>query len=140
MTASVRASAWHDDVRACVLTVLYPIHYVNSDLLCHFLIDGYVIFLSFHCTIPYTWTMYAYDLCVHFSFSCVLMLYPVLSPPISNLDLILPTSVSTLDLVSSLLDITFKTFTTGECICISLLCPSPYLCLSLLGSSNLYNP
>ena len=86
----------------------YHIHYVNLDLRCHFLIDGYVIFLSLHRTISYLRTMSAYGLCISVSSSVVFMLYPVIYLPVPTLDLSLPHSVSTLDYIYFLFDITLN--------------------------------
>ena len=107
VTTSVRAPSWHEDVH----TVLYHIHYVNSDLRCDFPIDGYRIFPSLRRDKSYPQTMSAYDLCVYFPFPFVCTLwkhffvpfsfvsefYPVLYPSVSMLDLILSPPVSMLD-------------------------------------------
>ena len=78
------------------------IHYINSDLRHHFLICGYGIFTSLRHAMSYSQTMSAYDLCIFFFFFClhavetffepfsfVSTLYPFLSPSVSTLDLIL---------------------------------------------------
>ena len=106
-TTSVYAPSYHNDVHVCALTVLYHIHYVNSGIRRHFLIDGYVIFSSLRHTIYYPWNMIsAYDLCISIYYSFVSTLYPVLSPPVSTLDLILPPSISTLNPISSFFNLT----------------------------------
>ena len=113
---SERALSWNDNVCACTLTFLCPIHYVNSDLCCHFLIDGYGIFPSLHCNISYTRTISAYGFWIYFSFSFVFTLYPVLYPTISILDLILCPSVSMSNSNSSLFEITLTTFPTRSLV------------------------
>ena len=62
-----------------------------------FIIDGYVIFLSLCRTISYPCTMFVYNLCICFYFFLVYILYPVLSPTVPRLDLILSPSVSIMD-------------------------------------------
>ena len=124
MTTSVRAPS----------NVLSHIHYINSDLRCHFLICGYGIFPSLRLTISYPRNVSAYNLCIYFPFpfpftfvstlyrhlfvpfSFVLMLYPVLSPSVSTPDSIFSPPVSMLDSISSRFDLTLTTFPTyGSC-------------------------
>ena len=90
MTTSVRAPAWCDSVRACAVTVLYHIHYINADVCRHFLIDSYGIFLSLRRTISYPRTLSAYNIFLSIS-------YP---------------SVSTLDYIPYLFDPILTTFPT----------------------------
>ena len=72
---SIHAPSWYDDVRACALTFLYHIHYVNSYLRCHFHICGYDIVLSLRCAKSYPWTIYLYFLCISFPFYFVYTLW-----------------------------------------------------------------
>ena len=111
VTTSVRAPSWHDDVHACAHTVLYHIHYINSDLRCDFPIVGYGIFPPLRRAKSYPRTLSAYDLCISFPFSFpstlwrhffvpfsfVSILYPVLYLSVSTLNLILSPPVSMLD-------------------------------------------
>ena len=69
MTMSMCAPLWHDNVHVCAHTVLYHIHYVNSDLSRHFLIDVYGIFPSLRRAKSYPRTRSAYKLCIFFLFS-----------------------------------------------------------------------
>ena len=100
------------------------IHYINSDLLFHFLICGYGIFLSLRCAMSYLRTMYTYDLCISFPFSFISKLwrhffvpfsffsalYTVLSLSVSTLDSILSPPVSVLDSIYSWFGLTVTAF------------------------------
>ena len=141
MTTSMRAPSWNDDVRACALTNLFS----YSDLRHYFLICGYEIFPSLLGTISYPQTMSVYDLCITFSFSFVSTLwrhffvpfsllstlYPIMSPYVSTLDLILYPPVSMLDSISSWFCLTLTTFPT---IFFSLFLQRPLRPLSTLVS------
>ena len=71
VVVSMCASSWHDGVRACALTCLYHIYYVNSDLCRHFFIDRHGIFPSLHRTISHPRTMSTYNSFISFSFPFV---------------------------------------------------------------------
>ena len=94
VTTSVHASSGHKNVRACSVMLLYHVYYINPDVSCHFLIDGYVITSYLRFTISFPWTMSVYDV--------LLSVYY--------------TSVSTLDLIPSLFDPILTTFGTPSCI------------------------
>ena len=108
---SVYAPSWNYNICVLALTFLYHIHYANSELHRHFLIDGYGIFLALRRTISYLQTMSVYNLCISFSFSYVSMMYPVISPTVSTIYFILPPSVSMFVSDSSLFELTLTTFT-----------------------------
>ena len=126
VTTAVSATSWYDDVRACALTFLYHMHYVNSDLRRHFIIDSYGIFPSLRRAKSYPRTMSAYNLCIYFlfsfvstlwrhffvPFSFVFTLYPILSYYVSMLDLIICPSVFMLYSISSWFDLNLTTFPT----------------------------
>ena len=116
MVMSVHALSWYDKVRTCALIFLHHIHYVNSDLRRHFFIDGYVIFPSLSCTISYPQTMSVCDPCIYFYFPFVSLLHPVLSPTVSNLDLIPPPSVSMLYSNFSLFYLSLTAFPTRSLV------------------------
>ena len=65
--------AWR--IRACAVTFLYHIHCVNSDLRCHYIIDGYDVFLSLRRAKFYPWTMYTYNLWIYFPFPFISTLW-----------------------------------------------------------------
>ena len=94
----------------CTISTTY------SDLSHHFLIDGYGIFPSLHHTISYTRTISAYNLCISVSFSFISTLHPVLYPPVSTLDSILPPSISMVYYIFPLFELTLTTFPTVCCI------------------------
>ena len=75
---SMRAPSWLENFCACAVTVLHYIHYINLDLLCNFIIDGYGIFPYFCCTILYTKTMSAYTVFFSISYPSVLTLDSIL--------------------------------------------------------------
>ena len=108
--------SWHDDTRACALTIFVPYTLHEFRLTSSFLIGGYGIFLYLRCTIPYSRTMSACELCIHISSSFIYTLYPVLSPPVSNIDSIISPCVSMMDLVSSLFDPTLTKFPTRSLV------------------------
>ena len=108
VTTSVREPPWDDNVQSCALTFSYHIHYVNSDLRCHFLNNGYGVFPSLRCTTYYMRTMYAYNLCIYFYFSFISMLYPVLYHSVSTLHSCISPPVSMLDSIYFWSDLNFN--------------------------------
>ena len=74
------------NVRICAVTVLQHIHYINSYVRCHFLIDSYVIFTSLCLTIPYPHTISSYNIFLSLSSTSVstLDLIPYFFNPIST--------------------------------------------------------
>ena len=72
------------NVYTCTVTVLNHIHYINSDVRRHFLIDGYGIFPPWHRTISYPWTISVYEVLIPLSSPNLYTLYyiPSLFDPI----------------------------------------------------------
>ena len=86
MTTSLCAPSWLDKISVCALTVFVPYPLNVSDLCRNFIIGGYVIFPSLHCTISYPRTISAYNLFLSIPSPSVSTLYYVSSPSVSILD------------------------------------------------------
>ena len=119
--------------------ISYHIHYINSDLCCHSLIDGCGILPSLYRIISYLRTIFAYNLFISVSSSFFYTMYPVLSPLVSTLDSILPTSVSTLDSIYSLFKLPLTLFITFSLVEGGLIC-RVYTCIhTMITSRNFVN-
>ena len=75
VTTSMRATSWHDGVRACDLThfIPYPLH--KFRLTSSFYYCGYGIIPSLRHSMSYSRNMSAYDLCISFPFFFVSTLW-----------------------------------------------------------------